>query len=346
MLILIATAPREPAPQREHAAITQEETAPPTLPKTKDTDVDKWRQLAEGGDLGPSPPLLPTYTVPQQGPDAAPQVSRRAPSTLKEVCAAQHGSRSLATYTHIFNLLKTYTTPEAKYCLKTLIFLALKERPPLLTVAAGPPSHVLLLWGVERLLVLFTNPEVIYGKIVAFSRDMVEGTFPPTITINPTWWYMSSQLVISAATAAQSLANCTPAATEIPALTTANYRAHLPLAVIAPLQFVKPLLSAPYLSPTAVYTFLTAHAAEMRWEEKMELLIPYLLATLLPSFLSATALLLLKLADHVTVSRKRLLQMMLPMATPVVSEGAPTIIMQAPQLMQQPQDKNKDATTA
>ena len=84
----------------------------------------------------------------------------------------------------------------------------------------------------------FTNPTSTYGQTIAFSQDMVEGTLPPTIRINPTWWDTSNQPVFSATTASQSLANITPAATEIPALTTASDRAHLPLSSLAPLQFV------------------------------------------------------------------------------------------------------------
>ena len=102
------------------------------------------------------------------------------------MCAAQHGIRALAAYPRIFDLLKTDTTPEAKDCLETLTSLALEERPSLLTVVSGPPHHIQVLWGFEQLPVSFTNPASTDGQIVAFYRDMVEGTLPPTIMVKPT----------------------------------------------------------------------------------------------------------------------------------------------------------------
>ena len=60
-------------------------------------------------------------------------------------------------------------------------------------------------------------------------------------------------------------------------------------------------------------------------------LLTWIRATLLTSFRSVTALSPIELVDHVTVSRKRLLQTMVPTATPVVSGGVPIIVMQAPQ---------------
>ena len=268
------------------------------------------------------------------------------PSTLTEVCAAQHGSRSLTTYPCIFDLMKTDTMPEAKDHLDTLTSLDLKERPALLTVVVGTQRHVWVLWVFERLPVSFTNPAGTDGKIVAFSRDMVEGTLPPTIMIKPTWWYTSRKPFVSSATASQALSNCTPAATNIPAFTAANDRAHLPLAALAPLQFVYPLLAAPYLYSPAAYTLLTAQAVAMRWEEKMAPLLTWIRVTLLPSFPSVTALPPIKLADHITVIQECLLQTMVPTATPVVSRVAPTIIMQAPQRTHQLQYRKKDTTPA
>ena len=189
---------------------------------------------------------------------------------------AQQRNQALAAYPKIFDLLKTDTIPEAKDRLETLTSLALKERLALVVVVAGQPRHIRVLWGIERLPVSFTNSSSTDGQTVTFSRDMVEGTLPPTVKINHTWWELTQQPVVSAAMAPQLLSGLSPIATEIPALTTANDRAYLPLASLAPLQFLHPLLAAPYLSPPTAYTLLTAQAAAMRWEDKMETFLTWL----------------------------------------------------------------------
>ena len=76
-----------------------------------------------------------------------------APSTLAEFCAVQHRIRALVAYPRIFDLLKTDTTPEAKYHLNTLALLSLEESQALLKVVAVSPRHCQVLWGVERLTV-------------------------------------------------------------------------------------------------------------------------------------------------------------------------------------------------
>ena len=141
-LIPTGAAPTDPAPYQEQAAITQEYKDHATLPTLTDVNVDDWRRLAEGGELVPPPPLPPTAIAPQQGPAAAsPQTSRGPLSTLKELCAAQPRSHALAAYPRIVDLLNTDTTLEAKDRLKNSASLALKERPSLITVVAGPPRH-------------------------------------------------------------------------------------------------------------------------------------------------------------------------------------------------------------
>ena len=49
---------------------------------------------------------------------------------------------------------------------------------------------------------LFKNPSITYGQTVTFSSYMIEGTLPPIIKVNPTWWEIGEQLVVYAATAA------------------------------------------------------------------------------------------------------------------------------------------------
>ena len=111
---------------------------------------------------------------------------------------------------------------------------------------------------------LFTNSLSTDGQNIAFSQDIVEGTLPPTIKINPTWWEINKQPAVSDTMAAQVISSLSSTATEIPAPTTANYRTNLPLASLAPLQFLRPLLLAPYLSPPTTYTLITSQAAALQ----------------------------------------------------------------------------------
>ena len=118
-LIPTGNAPTEPVPQREPAhryLIIQDEKEHPTPPKPTDAAFNEWRQLTEGRKLGPPPPLIPNATAPPQGPaEAQPQARQGSPSTIEEVGDAQQGSRALASYLRIFDLLEIDMIPEAKY---------------------------------------------------------------------------------------------------------------------------------------------------------------------------------------------------------------------------------------
>ena len=93
---------------------------------------------------------------------------------------------------------------------------------------------------------------------------------------------------------------------------TANDSMDLTLVLMGALHFVHPLLAAPYLPPQAAYMLLTAQAVTIQWEEQMEPFLTCTKADLLPYFLSDADLLMIELADHATVRRKRLLQQMVP----------------------------------
>ena len=68
----------------------------------------------------------------------------------------------------------------------------------------------------------------------------------------------------------------------------------------------------------------------------------WLQASLLASFPSDVALPPLDLEDHIKVRQNRLLVQMYPAGTPVSTRGAPTIIIQAPQRVQQVTNNKKD----
>ena len=77
--------------------ITQEEEFLTTLLTPENVATKEWSQLAEGDKVGPPPTILPTTNNPPQGPAAAPHNTIRGSQlTLEDVCAAYHGSQSLA----------------------------------------------------------------------------------------------------------------------------------------------------------------------------------------------------------------------------------------------------------
>ena len=152
-----------------------------------------------------------------------------------------------------------------------------------MVVVAGTPCHTRLLWVIDKLPVLFAKPLSTDSHIIAFSPDIVDSTFLPTIKVIPTWWETHKQMVVSATTSDQVLASLSSTATEIPALTTENYRAYLLLALLDPLYFLHPLLVATYLSPPTAYTLHIAQEAKLWWEDKMAPFLTWIRAVILPS---------------------------------------------------------------
>ena len=72
--------------------------------------------------------------------------------------------------------------------------------------------------------------------------------------------------------------------------------------------------------------------------------ITWMISSLIISLPASVALLLLELADHVTVRSKRLLQQMVPTTAQATQKGVPKIIMQARQLTHQVPENKKDIT--
>ena len=87
----------------------------------------------------------------------------------------------------------------------------------------------------------------------------------------------------------------------------ARNTAILPLDLLAPLQFIRPILAAPYLFSSSVYTLTVEQVTDLQWEVHIMLLLKWPQEALLPAFPSAAALPPLDLVDHVNVSRKILL---------------------------------------
>ena len=211
-------------------------------------------------------------------------------------------------------------------------------------VVAGPPHHIRVPWGMECLPVLFTNTMGTNRHIVAFSRDLVEFTFPPTIKINPAWRNPEYFPVVLSATAFQVLPGRPYIAKEISALTTANNRLDLLLVFLAPLHFIHPILSAPYLSPpSGVHTDhrTSCQSTVGRPDGTISHMAEISSPTTLTGFHSYTAT-RVGISHH--SAHKRLLQHMVSTAAYITPRGDPTIIMQAPQLTHQVPEKNKEIT--
>ena len=81
-------------------------------------------------------------------------------------------------------------------------------------------------------------------------------------------------------TAASEVTKLRPEDHSIPEAAAGAERESIPLACITPLALTHPLLTAPYMSPSAAYTLLSARTAAWNWDSS---LVP--LMTLLQEFL-------------------------------------------------------------
>ena len=86
-----------------------------------------------------------------------------------------------------------------------LASLPQQERPALLVIIEQPTRYIIVIWGIEKLLFSYVNRTTLDGHIVAFSRNIVTGDTPPTITIGNDWWNLEDQPVPSQLTAASKL---------------------------------------------------------------------------------------------------------------------------------------------
>ena len=126
--------------------------------------------------------------------------------------------------------------------------------------------HIIVLWGIKKLPFSYANRTALNGHIVAFSRDIVAGDTPPTISISPNWRELKDFPVPSPHMAAYEATKLKPDNHSISKAVVVSEKARIPIACIAPLALVHLLLTAPYLSPAAAYTLLSVRAAAYSWD--------------------------------------------------------------------------------
>ena len=68
-----------------------------------------------------------------------------------------------------------------------LASLPLQERPALLVIVKERTRHIRFIWGIKKLPFSYANKTALGGHIVNFSRDIVAGNTPLTISINYEW---------------------------------------------------------------------------------------------------------------------------------------------------------------
>ena len=121
-------------------------------------------------------------------------------------------------------LTAPYLSPAAAYTLLASRVQAWKwDAPlkPLMTwlraiIVEEPTRHIRVLWRIEKLPYSYANKTALDGCIVAFSRDIVAGNTPPTITVNEEWWETEELQVPTETVANSEVAKLQPRDTSIP----------------------------------------------------------------------------------------------------------------------------------
>ena len=127
-----------------------------------------------------------------------------------------------------------------------------------------------------------------------------------------------------------------------PQAITGTDTARIPRVCIAPLVLAHPLLTAPYLSPAAAYTLLSARVTARNWDASLAPLMIWLRASLYQACPVENSLPPLKLADHITISRQTLQRQLVPRARAQPATPAPTYIVKQAQTDQATPDKKKN----
>ena len=164
--------------------------------------------------------------------------------------------------------------------MSTLSSLPRQEQPALLIIVKQPTRHIRVLWGIEKLPFSYANRTTLDCHIVTFSRDIVTGDTQPTIAIRDEWWDRKDRPLPSQHTAATKVSNLRPEDHSIPEEATGAEIASIPIACIAPLPLIHPLLTAPYMSLAAAYTLLSAITAAWNWDAPLAPLMRWLRASL------------------------------------------------------------------
>ena len=180
------------------------------------------------------------------------------------------------------------------------------------------------------------------GRIVAFSRKTVTGNTPPNIAIDKEWWNQEGGPIPTEQKSDFKVFKLQPGETSIPEVATGAKTTRLTRACITPLLLAHPLLTAPYLSPAAAYTLLSAKVNAWKWDAPLEPLLTWLRASLYRIFPGVTSLPPLELAYHITVSRQTLQIQMVPRIPAGPAAPTPTYIIQNHPAAQAALAKKKD----
>ena len=153
-------------------------------------DEIQWEHLSTGRGQATEPPhVSPPLTQATAGtpPLKMESIQNNIPlpqvATLAEVCSQQQRTESLAAYPEIFDLQESEITATTEK-MDILASLPQQERPALIILVEQPTRHIRVLWGVEKLPYSYANKTDLYGRVVAFSRDVVAGSTPPTIAVD------------------------------------------------------------------------------------------------------------------------------------------------------------------
>ena len=126
------------------------------------------------------------------------------------------------------------------------------------------------------------------------------------IAISPNWWDLEDLPAPSPHTAASETTKLQPDEHSITEAAAVSEQARIPLACIAPVALVHLLLTAHYLSPAAVYTFLSTRATAWSWDAPLAPLMKCLRESLFQTCPGVNSLPPLDMADHITVGRQNL----------------------------------------
>ena len=212
---------------------------------------------------------------------------------------------SLAAYPVIFDLQES-TVMTMSERMNILASLPQHERPAFLIIVEEPKRHIRVLWGIEKLPLSYANRTALDGRIGAFSRDIVAGNTPPTISIDEEWWEQEDRPFPTEPKVDAKVSKLRPGDTNIPETAPGANTTRLTRACITPLALAHLLLTAPYLSPAAAYTLLAARLNAWKWDVPLKPLITWLRASLYATCPGVTSLPPLELVDHITVSRQKL----------------------------------------
>ena len=254
---------------------TQTAQQPPHVPAatTGEEEGILWEQLSTG-NVPPQevPTRPPTTNIPnigetwdETGITPLPLLTQQSAKTFSEMCNKQGQENAMAEYPAIFDLQDNKISTSAVR-MNTLEFLTRQERPALLIIVTQATHHIRVLWGIEKLPFSYANMTGLDGHIVAFSRDIVAGEKPPTIAISDDWWDREDQPVTSQQTAATKVSKLRPEDHSIPEEVTGTERLNIPIACIAPLVLIHPLLTATYMSPWDAYNLFSERTPAWNWD--------------------------------------------------------------------------------